>query len=72
MYFFRVESLHSVSVLLVRPQEVRPGENDRSSELTDCHVKHPVTFLPTLSGVTTVPDTENFLKFDWKIIIFID
>ena len=62
-YFLRIEAFHSVSVLLVCPQEVRPGENDRSSKLTDCHVKHPVTFLAVLSGVTTVPDIDNIGEF---------
>ena len=59
-YFFRTEAFHSVSVLVFCPEEVRPGENNGSSVLTDTHVKHPVSFL--LSSVTTVPDTDyNYL-----------
>ena len=57
-YFFRTEAFHSVSVLVFCPEEVRPGEDNGSSELTECHVKHSVSFLSALSSVTLVPDTD--------------
>ena len=71
-YFFRTESFHGVSVLLVRPQEVRPGENDRGSKLTDRHVKHTVAFLAIRSGVAAVPKTEKiYYKFYSEYFLFV-
>lgn len=53
-HLLRVHAGHSLPELVLRPQEVRPGDDDGRVKLADSHVKHAVPDQSIIAGETGV------------------
>ena len=53
-HLIRVQTSHCSCELLLGPEEVRPGQDDRGVELAHRHVEHAVAAQPVVAGEAAV------------------